>query len=51
MSQATDQNISILSDIGKLIDIDMDKRTIAVLIDLIEFGVHPEALSDGYIIL
>ena len=48
-NRSYDRNVIIsnLFDIGKMIDIDMDKKTISVLIELLDAGVHPEALVDG----
>ena len=39
--------ISNLNDISKIIDADMDKKTLIVLMELLEAGVHPGALIDG----
>jgi hypothetical protein len=33
--------------INKILDCGLDRRTIEVLLELIEAGVHPEALADG----
>ena len=33
--------------INKVLDCGLDRRTIEVLLELIEAGVHPEALADG----
>lgn len=33
-----------------MLDCGLDRKTISVLLDLIEAGVHPEALADGEIL-
>lgn len=33
--------------INKILDAGLDKQTIQVLLELLECGVHPEALADG----
>ena len=33
--------------ISKLLNTDLDRKTVAILLRLIEYGVHPESLADG----
>lgn len=35
-----------LYELSSLLNVGLDRRTLAVLLDLIERGVHPEALAD-----
>lgn len=41
------KEIDAMYQIGTILDTGLDKRTIAILLELIECGVHPEALADG----
>lgn len=43
--------VYIYHKIGKLLDTGLDKASIAVLLQMLENGVHPEALADGTYIL
>ena len=40
------QEIDSLFQISESIGTGLDKRTLAILLNLIEHGVHPEALAD-----
>jgi mitotic-spindle organizing protein 1 len=40
------QEIEALFQISQILDTGLDRRALAILLDLIENGVHPEALAD-----
>ena len=39
--------VEAMFQISSTLDTGLDKRTIAILLELIECGIHPEALADG----
>jgi hypothetical protein len=43
------QEVESLFQISQILDTGLDRRVLALLLDLIETGVHPEALAGGYI--
>ena len=40
------QEIESLYSISEILNCQLDRRTIEILLELIELGVHPESLSD-----
>ena len=40
------EEIDSLFNLAQILDIDVDRRTLAVLLELMEAGVHPESLVD-----
>jgi len=40
------REVEVLHTMSEILNCNLDRRTLAVLLDLIEAGVHPEALAD-----
>ena len=45
MTTASQEVLDILCEMAKILDTGLDRRTLSVLVDLLEAGIHPEALA------
>jgi len=45
MTAASQEVLDILCEMAKILDTGLDRRTLSVLVDLLEAGIHPEALA------
>ena len=40
-------DIEAMYGISKTLNTNLDRRSIAILLELLELGIHPESLADG----